>query len=367
VLIHSSPSSPDAESMTSPVERLRSECSEGWNALNGLGTIRSRSANERRVRKLGEAERPLWFKNRRAQGTLSSSAERENRKSQRKIRTLQEGFTLLEVLVAIAILGLGLTVILSSQVGLFTSTSRGAHLTVASNLLRCKMSEIELTLDQKGFSLTDENDEGECCADEGEGYTCTWKIERVELPPLPQPSMDQDGGAPPAGSAGLALGGPGAFGATPGSTPLGAAPGGLGALGALAGLGAPGAGLAPGGKADPASIMSQLGSGSGTSGMEGMVMGLVYPSLKPMLEASIRRVTVKVMWKEGLRPRDLQVTQFLTRPQEGMLGTSEQVGLDQTVNAMQGLMGITGAGTTPGATTGTTGTTTPRTGSILNK
>ena len=282
-----------------------------------------------------------------------------------KGRRLSRGFTLLEVLVAIAILGLGLTVILSSQVGLFTSTSRGAHLTVASNLLRCKMSEVELMLDQKGFSLTDENDEGECCADESEGYTCSWKIERVELPPLPEPSMDQDGGAPPAGSAGLALGGPGALGSTPGTTPLGAAPGGLGALGALAGLGAPpGAGLAPGGKADPASFMSQLGSGTGTSGMEGMVMGLVYPSLKPMLEASIRRVTVKVMWKEGLRPRDLQVTQFLTRPQEGMLGTSEQVGLDQTVNALQGLMGTTGASTTPGATPGTA---TPSTGSILGK
>ena len=29
---------------------------------------------------------------------------------------------------------------------------------------------------------------------ESEGYTCSWKIERVELPPLPEPSMDQDGG-----------------------------------------------------------------------------------------------------------------------------------------------------------------------------
>jgi len=266
--------------------------------------------------------------------------------------------------VAIAILGLGLTVILSSQVGLFTSTSRGAHLTVASNLLRCKMSEVELMLDQKGFSLTDENDEGECCADESEGYTCSWKIERVELPPLPEPSADQDGGAAPVGSSGLALGGPGSIGGPLGlnGPQPGAAPGGLGALGALAGLGAPGAGLAPGGKADPASIMSQLSTGAGMSGMEGMVMGFVYPSLKPMLEASIRRVTVKVMWKEGLRARDLQVTQFLTRPQEGMLGTSDQVGLDQTVNALQGLIGGPAAGTTPGATPGAA---TPSTGSIL--
>jgi general secretion pathway protein I len=278
-------------------------------------------------------------------------------------RSSTRAFTLLEVLVAIAILGLGLTVILSSQVGLFTSTSRGAHLTVATNLLRCKMSEIELMLDQKGFSLTDENDEGECCADESEGYTCSWKIERVELPPLPEPSMDQDGGAPPAGSAGLALGGPGALTKTPGTAGPGA-PGGLGALGALGALGGlgapPGGGLSPGGKADPASILSQLGSGSGMPGMESMVMGLVYPSLKPMLEASIRRVTVKVAWKEGLRARDLEVTQFLTRPQEGMLGTSEQVGLGQTVNALQGLIGSPATGATPGATPGTT---TPSTGS----
>src|SRR5690349_13468719 len=102
----------------------------------------------------------------------------------RKLRA----FTLLEVLVAIAILGLGLTVILSSQAGLFSSASRGEHLTVASNLLRCKMSEIELDLGKKGFNLTDENDEGDCCEDESEGYSCSWKIERVELPPLPESS-----------------------------------------------------------------------------------------------------------------------------------------------------------------------------------
>src|ERR1051325_11139703 len=79
------------------------------------------------------------------------------------------GFTLLEVMVAIAILGLGLTIILSSQAGLFSSASRGEHLTIASNLLRCKMSEIELTAAQKGFQLTDENDDGPCCDEESEG------------------------------------------------------------------------------------------------------------------------------------------------------------------------------------------------------
>jgi general secretion pathway protein I len=193
----------------------------------------------------------------------------------------QAGFTLLEVLVAIAILGLGLTVILSSQAGLFSSASRGEHLTVASNLLRCKMSEIELTLAQKGFQLTDESDEGPCCDDESEGYSCSWKIERVELPPLPQNSMDSDGGAPgPAGSASLS--GPGGLNM---DTPTGG-PAAAGPLGALMNISAS-QGASLGAKATPGSVMQQLGS-TGSTGMEGMVMGFVYPSLKPMLEASIR-------------------------------------------------------------------------------
>jgi general secretion pathway protein I len=213
------------------------------------------------------------------------------------------GFTLLEVLVAIAILGLGLTVILSSQTGLFSSASRGEHLTAASNLLRCKMGEIELDLEQKGFNLTDENDEGPCCDDE-EGYTCSWKIERVEMPPLPEASTEGDAGVDDPGS--------------------------MGPLGAMANISAS-QGASLGDKATPSSVMEQLGSTS-SSGMEGMVMGFVYPTLKPMLEASIRRVTVKVMWKEGQRDRELEATQFLTRPQEGQLATAEQIGLDQLQN-----------------------------------
>jgi general secretion pathway protein I len=204
-------------------------------------------------------------------------------------------------MVAIAILGLGLTVILSSQAGLFSSASRGEHLTVAGNLLRCKMSEIEFDIAQRGFSLTDEDDEGDCCDDEGNGYTCSWKLERIELPPLPEASGSE-------GDAGT-----------------GDAPASLGPLDALANLQAS-QGASLGDNPGPGALMEQLAP-SGGSGLEGMVMGFVYPSLKPMLEASIRRVTVKVQWKEGTRERELEATQFLTRPQEGELATAEQLGL----------------------------------------
>ncbi len=217
------------------------------------------------------------------------------------------GFTLLEVLVAIAILGLGLTVILSSQSGLFSSATRGEHLTAASNMLRCKMSEIELDLEQRGFNLTDESDEGPCCDDE-EGYSCSWKVERVELPPMPTTSDDLDGGT-------------------------------SGPLDQLAALAAPSASPIDG-TATPGGVLEQLGSSASMPGMESMVMGFVYPSLKPMLEASIRRVTVKVTWREGQKQRELEATQFLTRPQEGQLADAEQLGLDQLGS---------GSGTTPGS------------------
>jgi general secretion pathway protein I len=270
-----------------------------------------------------------------------------------KRRSSSRAFTLLEVLVAIAILGLGLVVILSSQAGLFSSASRGAHLTVASNLVRCKMSEIELMLEQKGFSLTDENDEGDCCEDESDGYTCSWKIERVELPPLPEAAAEEGGAAGPAGSAGLKGPGDLALGTPPGGDAAAAGP-----LGALMGIAAT-QGASLGDKATPGSVMQQLGS-TGASGMEGMVMGFVYPSLKPMLEASIRRVTVKVKWTEGQRARDLEVTQFVTRPQEGELGTSEMLGLDQLSGAVDGMQsnpGNTGNTGKSGGNTGRTGDT----------
>jgi general secretion pathway protein I len=206
----------------------------------------------------------------------------------------RRGFTLLEVLVAIAILGLGLTAILGAQVGLFSSASRGEKLTVASNLVRCQMEEAEHKLIREGLPVLDETDEGDCCDDEGDGidgYRCLTKVERVLLP---DPASMQDGGTPADGEN-------------------------LGPLGMLAQLqestasGTEGATSLQG-------ISESLGKSASAEGMGPMVMGMVYPSLKPMLEASIRRITVTVSWNEGVRTRDLAVTQFIAYPQVGGLG-----------------------------------------------
>jgi general secretion pathway protein I len=59
-----------------------------------------------------------------------------------------------------------------------------------------------------------------------------------------------------------------------------------------------------------------MGAGS-VEGIFGMVMGIVYPSIKPMMEASIRRVTVQVKWKEGPNDREVTIVQYVTQPQRG--------------------------------------------------
>ena len=216
------------------------------------------------------------------------------------------GFTLLEVLVALAILGLGLTSILSAQAGLFASSARSAFVTAASNLARCKLSEVEVKLLREGYQLTEQKGEGNCCEDEDEStFTCNWIVEPVILPEMNM-SLNQDGGtsSAPAGSSFLS-------GFNPSDTS------GLGAgnpLGALGGL-VPGLG----GTNSPFGMLSSgSGSGAGLGGLATMALSIVYPTLKPMLEASIRRVTVSVKWHEGVSKRDFSVVEYVTNPMQGL-------------------------------------------------
>ena len=54
---------------------------------------------------------------------------------------------------------------------------------------------------------------------------------------------------------------------------------------------------------------------AGAAGLLSMVMGIVYPSIKPFYEMSIRKVTVTVRWKEGPNKKDLALVQYVTNPQ----------------------------------------------------
>ncbi len=218
------------------------------------------------------------------------------------IRSNQRAFSLLEVMVAIAILGLLLSVILSAQGGLAASNRSAANMGMAADLGRCKMTEIEERMLRDGYPEIDAIDtDGSCCLDsDREGYTCSTRIEKVELPQPPQNSLDDGGGL------------------------LSSAGGGDG--GALSLLQNPAGGGGLNLEAGVSSLQGQIGAAGGGQGMLTMVMGLVYPSLKPLMEASIRRVTVVVKWKEGPKEKTLELAQFITNPQRGGLGFGVDAG-----------------------------------------
>lgn len=223
------------------------------------------------------------------------------------------GFTLLEVMVATAILGLTLTVILSAEGGLAASNKSTANVGMAISLARCKMTEAEDKMLRFGFPVVDDiqTDQPCCNDDEVVGFKCDM---RTELIVMPNPPTTLDGGG-----GGLSL----SPSASPSAALSGVLPTDL--PGALAGLGTDG-GLATlnfdGGLQNIGSMVTQQmgGSGMGTQGLLSMVLGFVYPFIKPMLESSIRRVTVTVRWHEGLKPKEFSIVQYVTNPSNGGFG-----------------------------------------------
>ena len=169
-----------------------------------------------------------------------------------------------------------------------------------STLGRCKMSEIEEKLLKLGYpEIEDIRHEHRLLRRQeiDGGFTCDSRVEKVMLPNPPDNSLG-DGGSS------LALSALASATASPAGTPA-----------AISGArrDRPGAGRnrrrrrragfrrrAPGPRAVACSSSAPaVGRGMGAQGLLQMVLGIVYPSLKPMFEASIRRLTVAVKWKEG--------------------------------------------------------------------
>ncbi len=250
---------------------------------------------------------------------------------------MRRGFSLLEVMVAIAILGLTLTVILSAQGGLAASNRSAANIGQAVALSRCKMTELEENLLKLGYPEIDQVETGIACCNEerSEMFSCDTKVEKIELPNMNSGNSLGDGGTL-AGGANSALGGLGPNNAAGG-------PGlDLSGDGGLQGLGT--------------QLQGQFGAGgAGAAGLLSMVMGMMYPSLKPMFEMSIRRITVTVKWKEGPNERELPLVQFVTNPQRaGFAGDAllPDGGAMDFGPTDPKAPGATGPGGPPGATPG---------------
>ncbi|MBN4049480.1 prepilin-type N-terminal cleavage/methylation domain-containing protein [bacterium AH-315-N03] len=189
-------------------------------------------------------------------------------------RPVLGGFTLLEVMVAVAILGISMVAIFGSQAGAIRAGARARHITTATLLARCKMGEIEELLATEGFPVIGEEGEDECCeGGEQEGFTCDWSIERVELPDSVDLGEEGDG------------------------DPLG---------------------LGGSHSADSASGMDLENALTGAAGGDmigNYAVQYAWPVLRPQIEDQVRRVTVTVKWGEGSSERSFDVSQYVVAEQ----------------------------------------------------
>lgn len=240
---------------------------------------------------------------------------RRSRALARALARAVAAFTLLEVMLAVAILAMCLTAIFSSEGGAVRMAGRSRRIGVATLLARCKMNEIEEQIAEEGLPAIFDSGSDECC-EEGEvdGYECKWEIVPIVLP--------ETMFAPEEGAAGG--GGSGGGGGT--------------LIDQLANRnGEQGSAL------DPAAM---LAGGGDTGGLASMALSYVFPILKPAFEQQIRRATVVVQWREGDSPKELDVTQYLVSQTPITVPTEGETGSDP--NATQG----GGSSTTPSAAQG---------------
>jgi general secretion pathway protein I len=206
-------------------------------------------------------------------------------------------------MMAVALFGAVVTTILSAQAGLVAGNKTAANMSQAVEVARCRMSEVEEKQLKLGFPEIEEKDTSTTCCDEKEvpGFSCDWQVERVKLPEAT--ALGGDGGA---GSA-LDLGAIASAASNPTSLP--------GALGTMLVNPAGGAQLDfDAGLQNIGQSLQQSFGGAGAQGLLSMVFSIVYPSLKPLLESAIRRITVVVRWQEGSVKRDFTLTQYVTNP-----------------------------------------------------
>jgi general secretion pathway protein I len=196
------------------------------------------------------------------------------------------GFTLLEVMIAVAILGLSLTAIFSSEVGAANVAARARRQNVAATLARCKMGEIEEIIAIEGLPALEKKDTDSCCEHAPvEGFECEWLVERIILPELGAQD-DEDEDEDPRDSSNRLLAEAAEEVDSQGGTPQEVIAGQAGNLATLA---------------------LQIG----------------FPILKPFLEEQVRRATVTVRWKEGPKERGFDVTQYLVSDQPAPVDDAE--------------------------------------------
>ncbi len=200
------------------------------------------------------------------------------------------GFTLLEVMIALALLGFGLVVLIRSTASNVYAARDAQMMGVVTDLSRGKMYDIEELLLKDGFTDSDQSEEGESFSDEGyPTITYSYLVEEVELPTFEEIQNMAGGRGAAAGSgAGSDAGSDGDEG------------GGGFANSALGGM------LMMG-------DMASAGSADTAEGQAGAsFIQTYYPMIQETLKVSIRKVTLDVQYEVGGRKRELRTVAFFT-------------------------------------------------------
>lgn len=208
-------------------------------------------------------------------------------------RQRSSGFTLLEVMIAVAILAMTLVTLLSIVTNNVRATNHAKLTTAATFLARGKMVDIEDQIYEKGFSTSDEKEEGTFKEQGYPSFSWDYAIERVELPvDAAQKQRDE----------------------------------------------------AQDKAKDSSNPMAMM-----TGFIGGMMSSFIEP-IRLGLQESVRRVTVRVTWDETGKPnQSLEVVQYLTDPSrlDAAMG-----GLGAAAGAIPPgatTPGTTAPGTTPGS------------------
>jgi prepilin-type N-terminal cleavage/methylation domain-containing protein len=210
------------------------------------------------------------------------------------MRRGEAGFTLLEIMVAIAILSMTLVVLLSIVTNNIRATNHAKMTTAATLLARTKMTDIEDDILDNGFSDNTETAEGTFRELGYPQFRWETTVERIELPAdMGQQARDQ------------------ATQQTQDST-------------------------------DPMSMLT---------GIMGSMMSSFIEPVRIGLQESVRKVTVKVAWDEhGRLNQSFEVVQYLTDPakadvntfgqqgQNGATGSATGAGAANPMGALQGVL-----------------------------
>ncbi len=206
----------------------------------------------------------------------------------------QKGFTLLEVMVALAILGFALAVLIKSTANNINASEQSHMMGIATDLARGKMYDIEEKLLKEGFTDTDQSQTDLKPFDE-EGWPnvfYSYKVEQVELPDFDQLQAMAQGKANAmmgSGSAGSALGS--ALGSGLGSDSV------MGFQNSMLG-----------------GMLNMFGGGkSGVTGAQGgALIQSQYSMFQQILKVSLRKVTLTVTWKVMGADNSMKVVCFFT-------------------------------------------------------